>query len=209
MAVGIDLNYFFSWPLVLFIFATLRPTRSISKLNANMVLPREVFSRCMRLWVTNYDLSNACHTLGRPIQAYPTTNPSKPNDQSKQTPTTNPSKPNDQSNDGQSKRRPTREQASGAKYYVRTPYVWGSTHSSALCLSMDPMATEGATCASTSDGRNAITIDIWCILQPRLSTFRCDATAHQLSRCNYIVRNLSKSSTAVSLHDCYLFVHLF
>ena len=100
MAVGIDLNYFFSWPLVLFIFATL--LQGPSQNSTPTWFYQERYSVGMRLWVTNYDLSNACHTLGRPIQAYPTTNPSKPNDQSKQTPTTNPSKPNDQSNDGQS-----------------------------------------------------------------------------------------------------------
>ena len=40
MAVGIDLNYFFSWPLVLFIFAT---RLQGSKLNAiqHGFLPRE------------------------------------------------------------------------------------------------------------------------------------------------------------------------
>ena len=47
MAVGIDLNYFFSWPLVLFIFFATRLSRycryKVSKLNAiqHGFLPRE------------------------------------------------------------------------------------------------------------------------------------------------------------------------
>ena len=60
----------------------------VSKLNAiqHGFLPREGYGRRLQyLLITNYDLSNACHTLGLPIQANPTTNPSKPNDQSKQT----------------------------------------------------------------------------------------------------------------------------
>ena len=205
MAVGIDLNYFFSWPLVLFIFATLRPTRSISKLNANMVLPREVFSRYIWLWVTNYDLSNACHTLGRPIQANPTTNPSKPQRPIQANPTTNPTTANPNDGPPESKR-----QGQNTMYGLRMLEVAHiPPHYASLWIrwqlkvphdASTPQLLMGAMQSpSTSDAYYNHASQLLDAMQPRINFH--DATI--------LYATLSKSSTAVSLHDCYLFVHLF
>ena len=79
MAVGIDLNYFFSWPLVLFIFATRlqglktqrHPTWFFTKRGYGTYVGGYLLSNVQTLGVWH------CHTLGRPIQANPTTNPNE------------------------------------------------------------------------------------------------------------------------------------
>ena len=72
-------------------------TRSQNSTPSNMVFYQERVTVCRRLPIDNelwleYHMSHsqslACHTLGWPIQANQTTNPSKPNDQSKPTLTT-------------------------------------------------------------------------------------------------------------------------
>ena len=164
-----------------------------------------------------------------------TTNPSKPNDQSKQTPTTNPSKPNDQSkqtpttnpskpqrpiqanpttnpttanpNDGPPE---SKRQGQNTMYGLRMLEVAHiPPHYASLWIrwqlkvphdASTPQLLMGAMQSpSTSDAYYNHASQLLDAMQPRINFH--DATI--------LYATLSKSSTAVSLHDCYLFVHLF
>ena len=98
MAVGIDLNYFFSWPLVLFIFATRLQGLKTQRHPTWFFTKRGLRYVGGYLLITNCDLSTTCLTprvwhvtlsdgqskqTQRPIQANPTTNPRMANGQSK------------------------------------------------------------------------------------------------------------------------------